>query len=151
MARSSRQSKILELISLHEIETQDDLVSKLKASHFDVTQATISRDIKELGLIKILSSETGKYKYALTDTQTQTSNKYIFMLKESMISYKVVNNLIVVKTLKGLAESVCAILDRLNLEHVLGIVNGIDTVLIIFLDNIEAEYCVKKIDNIINS
>ncbi len=151
MARSSRQSKILELISLHEIETQDDLVSKLKASHFDVTQATISRDIKELGLIKILSSETGKYKYALTDTQTQTSNKYIFMLKESMISYKVVNNLIVVKTLKGLAESVCAILDRLNLEHVLGIVNGIDTVLIIFLDNIEAEYCIKKIDNIINS
>ena len=151
MARSSRQPKILELISLHEIETQDDLVSKLKASHFDVTQATISRDIKELGLIKILSSETGKYKYALTDTQTQTSNKYIFMLKESMISYKVVNNLIVVKTLKGLAESVCAILDRLNLEHVLGIVNGIDTVLIIFLDNIEAEYCIKKIDNIINS
>ena len=151
MARSSRQSKILELISLHEIETQDDLVSKLKASHFDVTQATISRDIKELGLIKILSSETGKYKYALTDTQKQTSNKYIFMLKESMISYKVVNNLIVVKTLKGLAESVCAILDRFNLEHVLGIVNGIDTVLIIFLDNIEAEYCIKKIDNIINS
>ncbi len=151
MARSSRQSKILELISLYEIETQDDLVSKLKASHFDVTQATISRDIKELGLIKILSNETGKYKYALTDTQSQTSNKYIFMLKESIISFRVVNNLIVIKTLRGLADSVCAIFDRLNLEQVLGIVNGIDTVLIVFLDNIEAEYCIKKIEAIINN
>ena len=64
MARSARQNKILELISNYEIETQDDLVSKLRANSFDVTQATISRDIKELGLIKILSPETGKYKYA---------------------------------------------------------------------------------------
>ena len=60
-------------------------------------------------------------------------------------------NLIVIKTLRGLADSVCAIFDRLNLEQVLGIVNGIDTVLIVFLDNIEAEYCIKKIDAIINN
>ena len=62
MARNSRQSKILELISLKEIETQDELVSELRAANYDVTQATISRDIKELGLIKILS-ENKKYKY----------------------------------------------------------------------------------------
>lgn len=150
MARSSRQSKILELISLYEIETQDDLVSKLKTNKFDVTQATISRDIKELGLIKILSNETGKYKYALADVQSQTSNKYIFMLKESLISIKVVNNIVIVKTLKGLAGSVCSIFDRLNFENVLGIVNGIDTVVIIFSDNLEAEYCLNKIEGIVN-
>ena len=60
MARSARQSKILELISTKEIETQDELVAALRAASFDITQATISREIKELGLIKILSAETGK-------------------------------------------------------------------------------------------
>ncbi len=150
MARSSRQSKILELISLYEIETQDELVSRLSSAGFDVTQATISRDIKELGLIKILSGETGKYKYAVSDSPNQTSNKYIFMLKESVISFKALGSNVLVKTLKGLASSVCSIFDKLNLENVLGTVFGIDTVLLLLQNEIEAEYCVKKIDSILN-
>ena len=151
MARSTRQSKILELISTYEVETQDDLVSRLKANRYNVTQATVSRDIKELGLIKLLSTETGKYKYAIADSQNQTSNKYLFMLRESIISFKAINNLVVVKTLKGIAQSVCNILDRFNLEQVLGIVAGIDTVLIILQDNLGAEYCEKKLENLINA
>ncbi|NCB48593.1 MAG: hypothetical protein EOM55_03135 [Clostridia bacterium] len=95
MARNVRQSKILELISLNEIETQEDLVSKLRASKFDVTQATISRDIKELGLIKILSNESGRYKYSLAEATSHTSNKYIYLLKESVISIKTVKIVIV--------------------------------------------------------
>ncbi len=150
MARSSRQSKILELISLYEIETQDELVSRLASGGFDVTQATISRDIKELGLIKIQSNETGKYKYAVSDAPNQTSNKYIFMLKESVISFKALNNNVLVKTLKGLASSVCSIFDKLNLDNVLGIVYGIDTVLIILQNETDAEYCTRKIDSILN-
>ena len=103
-------------ISLYDIETQDDLVARLSTNNFEVTQATISRDIKELGLIKTLSSQTGKYKYSLPEQQNQTPSKYIFMLKESIISYKVINNFVLVKTLKGLAESACWVLDKLNIE-----------------------------------
>ena len=94
MARSSRQSKILELISTKEIETQDELVTELKNLNFDITQATISRDIKELRIIKILSSETGKYKYAVVENENQAvSNKYILVFKEAVISIKNAKNL----------------------------------------------------------
>ena len=101
MARSARQSKILEIIQMKEIETQDELVSELRALNFDITQATISRDIKELGVIKILS-DSKKYKYAYVDSsEQQVSNKYLGIFKESIISVKAVKNLVVIKTLKG--------------------------------------------------
>lgn len=151
MARSTRQSKILEIISTNEVETQEDLVAKLRSCNFDVTQATISRDIKELGLIKTLSTESGKYKYSYTDTTSQTSNKYIYMLKESVISTRTVKNLVIVKTLKGLASGICSVINRLNFEDLLGATYGEDTVMMIFEDNATAEYSRAKLDTIINS
>lgn len=151
MARTKRQSKILELITNYEIETQEDLVNRLKSQDFDVTQATISRDIKELGLIKILSNETGKYKYAFADTSNQISNKYIFLLKEAVISIKCLKNFVIIKTLKGFASSICSMIDKFNLEDVLGCVNGEDTVMIIFSNNEQSEYALNRLDNIINS
>ena len=106
MARSSRQSKILEIISAKEIETQDELVAELRKLNYDITQATISRDIKELGLIKILS-DSKKYKYAYVDSsEQQVSNKYLGIFKESIISVKAVKNLVVIKTLKGVSSAV---------------------------------------------
>lgn len=135
MARSSRQSKILELISTKEIETQDELVAELRNLNFDITQATISRDIKELRLIKILSSETGKYKYAVVENENQAvSNKYILVFKEAVISIKNAQNLCVLKTIKGMASAVCGIIDKLNLENVMGAVCGDDTVMIVLPD-----------------
>lgn len=151
MARSARQSKILELISLNEIDTQEDLVSRLRASKFDVTQATISRDIKELGLIKILSVDSGKYKYSLAEVSSHTSNKYIFLLKESVISIKTVKNFVVIKTLDSLASCVCNIVNKLNIESSLGSTFGEDTVMIIFADNHDAEYALNRLENIIES
>lgn len=151
MARSSRQNKILELISLNEIETQDDLVSRLRANKFNVTQATISRDIKELGIIKILSSETGKYKYSFPEATSQTSSKYIYLVKDSIISMKTVKNLVVLKTIKDMASGVCGAIDKFNLENILGSVYGIDTVMLIFNDNINAEYTLKKLDGMLNN
>ncbi len=151
MARTTRQSKILEIISTYEIEKQEELVEKLKSQNFDVTQATISRDIKELGLLKVLSNETGKYKYAFAETINQTSNKYIFLLKESVISFKCVKNFIILRTLKDMASSVCTMIDKFNLDDVLGCVNGNDTVMIIFSTNDEALYALNKFENIINS
>ena len=149
MPRSLRQSKILELISTYEICTQDELVSKLRQSKFDITQATISRDIKELGLIKIVSGESGKSKYAVAESANQNSNKYLYILKESVISIKNVKNFVVVKVLKGMAKSLCSIIDSLNIDNNLGCTYGEDTILIIFENNEQAIYCVNRLDRII--
>lgn len=147
MARTTRQSKILEIISSKEIETQDELVYELKIANYDVTQATISRDIKELGLIKILSSDSKKYKYALVNNDEQAiSTKYINILKESIISAKPVNNLVVVKTIKGIASSVCSLIDKLNLENIMGTVFGDDSVMIIMPSNKFADEICSKIN-----
>ncbi len=132
MARSSRQSKILELISTKEIETQEELAKELKNANFEITQATISRDIKELGLTKILGS-SGKYKYAILGSEQQVvSNKNINIFKECVISVKPALNLAVVKTIKGMASGVCSFIDKLNLNELLGATYGDDTVLLVF-------------------
>ena len=152
MARSVRQSKILELISTREIETQDELVECLRNANFDITQATISRDIKELGLIKILSAETGKYKYSLVDYGEQAiSNKYISIFKEAVISIKPAQNLVVLKTIKAMASSICSLIDKLNLDSVMGAVAGDDTVMIILPTNDVAHKIVYTLENLIHS
>lgn len=152
MARSVRQSKILELISTREIETQDELVECLRNANFDITQATISRDIKELGLIKILSAETGKYKYSLVDSGEQAiSNKYISIFKEAVISIKPAQNLVVLKTIKAMASSICSLIDKLNLDSVMGAVAGDDTVMIILPTNDVAHKIVFTLENLIHS
>lgn len=152
MARSVRQSKILELISTREIETQDELVECLRNANFDITQATISRDIKELGLIKILSAETGKYKYSLVDSGEQAiSNKYISIFKEAVISIKPAQNLVVLKTIKSMAFSICSLIDKLNLDSVMGAVAGDDTVMIILPTNDAAHKVVYTLENLIHS
>ena len=133
MARSSRQSKILELISTKEIETQDELARELKNANFEITQATISRDIKELGLTKILGSN-GKYKYAILGSAEQqvVSNKYINIFKECVISVKPALNLAVLKTIKGMGASICSFIDKLNLTELMGATYGDDTVMLVF-------------------
>jgi len=132
MARSSRQSKILELISTKEIETQEELAKELKNANFEITQATISRDIKELGLTKILSG-SGKYKYAILGSEQQVvSNKYINIFRECVISVKPALNLAVVKTIKGMGSGVCSFIDKLNLNELLGATYGDDTVMLVF-------------------
>lgn len=150
MARSVRQSKILELISTREIETQDELVALLREAKFDITQATISRDIKELGLIKILSADSGKYKYAIVENGEQAvSNKYISIFKEAVISIRPAQNLVVLKTIKTMAGAICGLIDKLNLDCVLGAVAGDDTVMIIFPTSLNAEESAKSINKMI--
>jgi transcriptional regulator of arginine metabolism len=152
MARSVRQSKILELISTQEIETQDDLVNRLREANFDITQATISRDIKELGLIKILSAESGKYKYALVNSEEQAvSNKYISIFREAVISIRTAQNLVVLKTIRGMANSICGLIDKLNLNSVLGAVAGDDTVMIILPSNEDAEQINKVVNDLMSN
>ena len=145
MARSARQSKILDIIQAKEIETQDDLVRELRALNYDITQATISRDIKELGLIKIMS-DSKKYKYAYVDSsEQQVSGKFMTIYKEAVISIKSAQNLVVLKTLKGLAGAVSSYVDKLNLKQVLGTTFGDETVMVICLTNQEAEAVCEKL------
>ena len=144
MARNSRQSKILEIISQNEIETQDELVEELKRAKFDVTQATISRDIKELGLIKIMS-ESKKYKYAIVSSNTQIiSNKSLSILKECVISIKCAMNLVVVKTLSGTSGFVSTVVGQLSIPQVMGCTYGDDTVMVIASDVEDAKIVQAK-------
>ncbi|MBE5735792.1 MAG: arginine repressor [Clostridiales bacterium] len=150
MARNSRQSKILELISLQEIETQEELVTALRNANFDVTQATISRDIKELGLIKILT-DSKKYKYAIVNSSTQAlSNKCLNIFKECVISVKSAMNLTVVKVIKGTAGMVSGLIDQMSLSQVLGCTFGDDTVMIITSDQDDALFVKDKLNSLIN-
>lgn len=136
MARSSRQSKIIEILTNQEIETQEELVSALCSAGFDVTQATVSRDIKELRLIKI-AGEKKKYRYAFVGNEDKTlPNKVVSIFKEAVISVKHTGNLIVVKTLRGTASAVSGFVDRLAIEHIMGCVHGDDTVMLI-VDNLD--------------
>ncbi len=150
MARTLRQSKILEIISTNEIFTQDELVEKLRELNFDVTQATISRDIKELGLIKASSTESGKNKYAYVETNGSASNKYLYILKEAIISIKPVKNLLVLSVLKGLGQAVCNIVSGYNLENCLGSMSSDDTATFIFYNNEESLYASNKLETILN-
>lgn len=150
MARNSRQSKILELISLQEIETQEELVTALRNANFDVTQATISRDIKELGLIKILT-DSKKYKYAIVNSSTQAlSNKCLNIFKECVISVKSAMNLTVVKVIKGTAGMVSGLIDQMSLSQVLGCTFGDDTVMIITCDQDDAIFVKDKLNSLLN-
>ena len=149
MARSARQSKILELISTKEIETQEELARELKNANFEITQATISRDIKELGLTKILSS-TGKYKYCFVGSDEQViSNKYITIFKEAVISVRAALNLVVLRTMKGLGPAVASFVDKLNLTSLMGAVDGDDTVMLIFPTAAQAGDVVVTLNDIL--
>ena len=150
MARNSRQSKILELISLQEIETQEELVAALRDANFDVTQATISRDIKELGLIKILS-DSKKYKYTVANSSIQAlSNKCLNIFKECVISVKSASNLTIVKVIKGTAGMVSGLIDQLSLSQILGCTYGDDTVLVITSDEEDSFFVRDKLNSLLN-
>ena len=150
MARTLRQSKILELISQNEIETQDELSQALKNAGVDVTQATISRDIKELGLIKILSEATKKYKYAVRDSGEQiVSNRFSNIFKESVVTITTASNLVVVKTIKGMASAISSFIDKFNIENVLGCVYGDDTVMVIVSSDSLTKIVIDKLNKIL--
>lgn len=129
--KQNRLDLILELIREHEVGTQEELLSLLKESGFNVTQATVSRDIKALRLVKTLSSK-GEYIYSAAKTENSNlSSKFDTLLKESTIKIDYVFNQIVIKCYSGLANAVCAALDSQHFEGMVGTIAGDDTILII--------------------
>lgn len=141
MTRSNRQLKILDIISKHDIDTQEELVEKLRNEGFNITQATISRDIKDMGIIKTLSSDGRHYKYAIQRTaDSGTSDKYLNMFKNTVISIRASHNLVVLKTEVGSAGPAAELIDKLNYVEVLGVIAGDNTIFVAIdsVDNTEA-------------
>jgi transcriptional regulator of arginine metabolism len=130
--KAQRHIKIREIISSKEIETQDDLVAELKKAGFNVTQATVSRDIKELHLVKVPTA-SGAYKYSLPTGEKRFDplRKLKRTLQESFVSIDYSENLVLLKTLPGNAQAVAALLDHLDWEEMMGTIAGDDTILII--------------------
>ena len=128
--KSSRHSKILEIINEYPIETQDELLSRLKTEGYKGTQATISRDIKDLRLVKTLGSD-GKYRY--TEAQASSSeirSNFDQLFLSSVVSMDLAQNIVVIKTLSGMANAVCAALDSTGNSAIVGTIAGDDTIFV---------------------
>ncbi len=145
MLRSARHAKILEIISHKEIETQEELCAELNAMNLVVTQATISRDIRDLHLFKVAGIEK-KYRYAyINDGESEISPKMKSLFRDCVIAVKSAQNLVVVKTLSGNGANAGAVVDKLNYEGVVGSVAGDDTLLVVCESNDVALAVVGKI------
>ncbi len=140
MTKSKRHLKILEIIKNEDISTQEDLAKRLEEERIDVTQATVSRDIKKLGLIKVPSGYGG-YKYALPMERTQNDIHAWLkrMFQDFVVSIDAGENLIVIKSLPGTAQGLASSIDNLGLEDILGTVAGDDTVFIAVKSSSKAE------------
>ncbi|MBP3926814.1 MAG: arginine repressor [Clostridium sp.] len=123
-----RHSKIVELIGKYEIETQEELAEYLNREGYNVTQATVSRDIRELKLSKI-QTEGGRQKYAVFHPQTTFNDKYIRILHDSFLSMDMAQNILVIKTVSGMAMAVGAALDSMHFPELIGCIAGDDTVM----------------------
>ena len=127
--KKSRQEKIVEIIKHYDIETQEELAEKLCEGGFVVTQATVSRDIRELGLTKMPISG-GKQKYVLLKTADERmGDKYIRVLREGLLSMDMAQNILVIKTVSGMAMAVAAALDAMKWTELVGCIAGDDTVM----------------------
>lgn len=135
MQRSLRQQKILEIITQKEIDTQEELCEELNKACFNVTQATISRDVKELKLYKV-AGETKKYKYISFDSYVDNvTNRMTNLFKCCVLSIRHANNLILVKTMRGNGSTVGVFVDSLKISEIIGSVAGDDTLLIVIDSN----------------
>ena len=134
MQRAKRQQKILEIIANKEIDTQEELCDELNKSNFRVTQATISRDVKELKLYKDAGVQK-KYRYASLDVDDGVNNRMTSLYKGCVLSINSANNLILVKTMRGNGSTVGVFVDSLKINEIIGSVAGDDTLLIVVDSN----------------
>ncbi|MCH5147104.1 MAG: arginine repressor [Clostridiales bacterium] len=131
MQRTLRQQKILEIIAAKEIDTQEELCDELNKVNFNVTQATISRDVKDLKIYKVAGTQK-KYRYASLDTYVDTvTDRMTSLFKGCVLAINSVNNLIIVKTMRGNGSTVGVFVDSLQIDEIVGSVAGDDTLLVI--------------------
>ena len=147
--KTKSQRKIIELITNYDIETQDELAAKLVENGFNVTQATISRDIRELNLTKI-ATKGGKQKYAVQSSSDIVSNsKYMRVLNDGIITMDTAGNILVVKTVSGMAMAVAAALDAMQIKEILGCIAGDDTIMCVVKHAEETDRVKEHIESFI--
>lgn len=147
--KTGRQSKIIEIIQKNEVETQEELSEFLVREGYSVTQATVSRDIRELKLTKI-PMNNGRQKYAiLNDATDDMSQKYARVLRDGFVSMDMAQNILVIKTVSGMANAVCAALDSMQLQEIVGSIAGDDTIMCAIRTVDDTTALMKKIRKIV--
>ena len=147
--KTTRQAKILELIQKKDVETQEELSAYLEKEGFQVTQATVSRDIRELKLTKI-STDNGRQKYAvITDADSNMMEKYARVLREGFLSVDAAENIVVIKTVSGMAGAVAAAVDAMRMQEIVGSLAGDDTILCVIRTSDDAVHIMKKLRKIV--
>lgn len=144
--KTKRHRKILEIIKENIVGTQEELADMLKAEGFNVTQATVSRDIKELALIKITAGND-QYRYSLPTEITVSETRLRFMLKEFVLNYAASGNILVVRTAPGNANAVASALDNAQWGEILGSVAGDDTILLVARNEEEIPNIINKLES----
>ncbi len=149
--KNQRQAKIMEIISNRNVETQEQLLQELQSAGFRSTQATISRDIKELRIIKELTSfGTYRYKTSSGETTGTFSSKLNTIFRECITSFDYAQNMIVIRTLPGLASAAASAIDAMSMSVVVGTIAGDDTVFIVMRDNNAAAAFCGEIQNLLS-
>ena len=147
----ARHAKILELIETYEIETQDELAQKLCEEGFNVTQATVSRDIREMKLTKI-ATEKGRQKYAVISSHdSEVTERMTRVFREAVVKMDYAQNILVVKTLGGMGMAVAVALDNMQNSEILGTIAGDDTVFCVVRNHNQAAVIIEKLYRIIHS
>ena len=146
----SRHAKIVELISQYDVETQEDLAELLKQEGFKVTQATVSRDIRDLKLTKV-QTDNGKQKYViLLPEENVISEKYRRVLQDGFVSMDMAQNILVIKTVSGMAMAVAAAIDDMNWHEVVGCIAGDDTIMCAIRTVEDTEIVMEKFRRIVS-
>jgi arginine repressor len=150
-----RQRAILDLIKKEEITTQEELSEYLNRMGFKVTQATVSRDIKELKLLKVPSEHSKGSKYGYLETRntnpaSHAMNRLTSIFNDTVLSVDYAVNLVVIKTLEGMAQGVAAVLDALNDDSIMGTIAGDNTIMIITKSEVKAKELSEKLKNLLN-
>ncbi len=147
--KTKRHAKILEIISSTAVDTQEELLGYLKKAGFDVTQATVSRDIKELRLIKTLGSD-GRYRYSTVKQEADgISSKFHSLFADAVLRIDFAGNIVVIKCLSGMAQAACAAMDSLHWDEVVGTLAGDDTFICITKDESQAVGLVTELKKLL--
>ncbi len=142
--KKGRHEAIIDLVRNNEIENQSELAYKLSELGYDITQATVSRDIQKLNLIKVKSN--GKFKYAVVETADNFSEKYVRIIRETIKSMDVAKNFVIVKTQSGMAMATAAALDGLQLDEIVGSLAGDDAIFVATKSDDKAMLLMNKIE-----
>lgn len=149
--KRERHEVVVELINKYDIETQEELAAYLRQEGFEVTQATVSRDIRELHLSKIAAGN-GRQKYIILQNEnTKLGDKYIRVLRDGFVSMNMAQNILVVKTVQGMAMAVAAALDAMRFPEIVGCIAGDDTIFAAVRSVEDTRTVMKKLDDILRS